>query len=198
MRRPIACLTVLLAIIAGMFITTPWLLEGLANYLVVSDKPARVDAIVVLGGDANGERVAEAVRLYRQGYAPRLLMSGGPLVYKMTYAAAMKKQAVEAGVPASAVLVQVQSRSTIEDAKYSLPIIRDHRFKSIILVTSPTHTRRAGRVFRKILGPEKVQVLVYPVQQSSFNPRRWWTRHEDTATMVWEGLSTLFYFLKGY
>jgi uncharacterized SAM-binding protein YcdF (DUF218 family) len=182
----------------ALYFSYPYALNGLARFLVVSDRLEKADVILVLAGDTNGERVAQGVALYKQGYAKNLLMSGGSLAWNLTYADWMKKQAVASGVPASAVLLQGRSRSTIEDAQFSLPIVRENNFKTVIVVTSPYHTRRSAAVFKKIYGPQGIKVLIYPVQQSNFEPHDWWRRHEDTAFVVWEYVARVMYLLKGY
>ncbi|MBI5078401.1 YdcF family protein, partial [Candidatus Saganbacteria bacterium] len=96
------------------------------------------------------------------------------------------------------ILLQDRSRSTIEDAKFSFPLVSEHRFKSLILVTSPTHTRRAGRVFRKVFSSQGIKIMVWPVRKSKFNPSRWWTRYEDATLVAWEYMATILYTLKGY
>ena len=198
MKRRLLVFIAILAVIFGLYLVYPFLLDGLANYLMVQDRLEKADIIVVLGGDNNGERVEEGVKLYQQGYAKHLLMSGGSLAWKLTYAQWMKRQAVEGGVPESAILLEDKSKSTLEDAKFSLPIVVGKGFKSIILVTSPTHTRRAARVFRRVFSPAGVKVIIYPAEKSEVSPERWWTRHEDTQLVVWEYAALIFYFLKGF
>jgi len=176
----------------------PFILGGMVRHLIVQDPLAPADLILVLGGDSNGERVNEAVDLYKNGYAKKLLMSGGKLSWQLTYAGWMKKQAVSMGVPARAILIEDKSESTIENAQFSLPIVLKNKIKSVILVTSPVHTLRAKKVFNKLFSKEGIKVMVRPVQKSDFNPDRWWTRHEDTAHVVWEYVSSVLYFLKGF
>jgi uncharacterized SAM-binding protein YcdF (DUF218 family) len=170
----------------------------MGDHLIVQDQLAKADVILVLAGDDNGERVDEGVKLFKQGYAPYMLMSGGPLAWKLGYAQWMKKQAVENGIPPEKILLQSSSESTLDDALLSLPIVKAHHFRSMILVTSPQHTRRAARVFKKVFGPEAIRVIVRPAEKSKYHPDRWWTRHEDTSQVVWEYVSMLFYSLKGY
>jgi uncharacterized SAM-binding protein YcdF (DUF218 family) len=198
MKRLAGSLFVLLLCSLVFYLAHPYIFTFMADHLVVRDSLDRADLIIVLGGDSNGERVAEAVDLYRRGYAPRLLMSGGPLAWNLTYAQWMKKQAVEAGVPAAAIMVQAESRSTLDDALLSLPLVKQSGAQTVIMVTSPYHSRRASVVFRKVFGPEGIRVISYPVRQSEFNPDRWWTRHEDTGYVVWEYVANVLYFFKGY
>jgi len=188
----------ILVLLLIIYFSAPYWLNYLGKRLVVQDKLVKADIIIVLAGDNNGERVEQGIALYRAGYAPKLLMSGGPLAWRLTYAEWMKKQAVESGIPAAAIILQDKSRSTIEDAKFTLPLLKQYNIKSLILVTSPTHTRRAQKVFTRLLKPANIELIVYPAQKSEFNPDRWWTRHEDTSSVVWEYVSSVLYFVKGY
>ena len=181
-----------------LYLLFPFILNGIANRMIVSDKLEKADLILVLAGDSNGERVIEGVALYKKGYAPRILMSGGPMAWHLTYAEWMKKQAIESGVPERDILVQDRSRSTVEDAEFSLPIVKENKIRSLILVTSPAHTRRAKKVFNNLYSTDKIKVVVWPAQNSEFNPKDWWTRYEDRGLVVWEIVSSIFYLLKGF
>ncbi|OGC22158.1 hypothetical protein A3J90_02200 [candidate division WOR-1 bacterium RIFOXYC2_FULL_37_10] len=174
-----------------------FIFQGMASFLKVQDKLEKADIVLTLAGDSNGERVAQAVVLYKQGYAPKILMSGGPAVWNLTYAQNMRRQATSLGVPSKDVILQDRSKSTLEDIKFSLPILKKLSAKKLILVTSPTHIRRATLVARKYYGREGIKVIAYPVQESDFNPDRWWTRHEDLQLVVWEYISLAGYLLKG-
>jgi uncharacterized SAM-binding protein YcdF (DUF218 family) len=198
MKRLAGFLLFLLFCSVFFYLTHPYIFTFMADHLVVRDSLDRADMIVVLGGDSNGERVDEAVDLYRRGYAPRLLLSGGPLAWRLTYAEWMKKQAMAEGVPAAAIILESESRSTLDESLMCLPLVKQAGAQSIILVTSPYHSRRASVVFRKVFYPEGIKVISYPVRQSEFNPDRWWTRHEDTGFVVWEYVSNVLYFFKGY
>lgn len=198
MKRKYFIALIFAGILVALYFFHPFLLTNAAKYLIVEDKLEKADLIIVLGGDTNGERVDQGVALYKKGYAGRMLMSGGPLYRDLTYAQLMKKQAVKMGIPSAAILTQDESRSTKEDAKYSFGLFKKYKIKSIILVTSPTHSRRAGSSFRKLLAQEKIKVIIYPAQKSEFKLARWWTRHEDTGAVVWEYVAMVLYFLKGF
>src|SRR5947207_3268304 len=69
-RRLIASVFVLLVLI----ISSVWAGVHVGRWLVVEDALAPADVIVVLSGDLPG-RAAEAARLYREHYAPRIWIS---------------------------------------------------------------------------------------------------------------------------
>jgi uncharacterized SAM-binding protein YcdF (DUF218 family) len=198
MRKSIYLIFTAFIILIAVFFSYPLFLTGLAKFLVVENKLQKVDAIVVLAGDGNGERVAEGVNLYKKGYASYIIMTGGRLAWHLTYAQNMFGQARYLGIPAKAILLEDKSLSTIENAKFTLPIVKKKKFNSIILVSSPFHMRRVLRVFRKIYKGSGVEIFGYPVQNSEFNIDKWWTRHEDTQVVVQEWVNLAGYFLKGY
>jgi uncharacterized SAM-binding protein YcdF (DUF218 family) len=116
----------------------------------------KFDVILVLGNPANDDgtiaptgqaRVLEGIRLYRAGVAPNLLMTGGAVKNQFVEGKVMQQFAVSQGVPASAVFSEGQSRNTIQNAYYSYKIMQAHGWTSALVVTTPTHLRRAGLIF---------------------------------------------------
>jgi uncharacterized SAM-binding protein YcdF (DUF218 family) len=120
------------------------------------------DAIVVLGHrppvDAHGleyetrVRVERGIALYRAGRAPRLLFTGGPSTPKTVEADVMAEYAEAHGVPAGAILRERASRDTIENARFSVALLREHlaldRAPRVLLVTSDYHLARAVRLLQ--------------------------------------------------
>jgi len=122
------------------------------HLLTVDSGPVTADVMVVLGGGSNSERAKYAVELYRAGAAPRILCSG------LGDAGANENLLKRAGVPASAILVEDQSRTTRENAQLSIPLLRRLGARRVIIVTSWYHTPRTspsipGRPMRAIPPP---------------------------------------------
>ena len=114
------------------------------------------DVILVLGNPANADgsigaiarsRVLEGIRQYRAGVAPRLLMTGGAVQNKFVEAQVMRQFARSQGIPDSAVFAEGQSRNTIQNAYYSYKIMQEHDWNSALVVSSPSHLRRASLIF---------------------------------------------------
>lgn len=176
----------------------PFLLQKMADFLIVQNDLEKADVILVLAGDTNGERVAQAVKLYKTGWAPKVLMSGGTAIWNVTYAQNMKDQARYLRVPAKDILLQDRSESTYEDLKYSLEILKRIGAKKVIIVSSPYHMRRLSLAARKMYGKEDIKIIVFPAQKTKWNKKRWWLRHEDTQPVAWEYMALLQYLLKGW
>jgi len=60
-----------------------------------------------------------------------------------------------------------KSRTTEEDAYYTKEILKNNRIASVILVTSPYHSRRASIIFEKVLGKD-IRIINAPTENSWF------------------------------
>ncbi|MBT8458292.1 MAG: YdcF family protein [Boseongicola sp.] len=144
----IAVLSVWIALIGtGLYV---------AMYEAKGDLP-EAEAIVVLAGDAskNGGLVGEtearlnrAVALYDEGLAPRLILSGGTTSSAESVADAMKTAAMAAGVPDSAITVETESHSTLQNAMFVGDIEDLSKAAPILLVTHRYHLPRANASLR--------------------------------------------------
>lgn len=124
------------------------------------DSKAKSDVILVLGRRAyTGDdynpclyaRVQQAVTLYNDTYAPKILMSGGTdKEDNKNEAETMRNIAITLGVPANDILVETESTSTYENFFFSQKIIREGELNSIIIVTEPFHNARAELVAKKL------------------------------------------------
>jgi uncharacterized SAM-binding protein YcdF (DUF218 family) len=118
----------------------------------------RYDAIVVLGGGAAGkgtlrpsdelspdsiERTICGAALFTQGFAPRMIFSGGDgsiFGEGPKEGVEMKRLALRLGVPEEAAVVEDRSRTTYENAVETKRILGNG---SILMVTSSSHVPRA-------------------------------------------------------
>jgi uncharacterized SAM-binding protein YcdF (DUF218 family) len=179
-------IVIFLALVAALlYFGHPFLLGKAGRYLEVKDELKPADVIVVLAGEET-ERVEHGVKLFNEGWArkDRMILAGGPAVWKYTWASLMKEHAVSLGVSPKAILLEEASRSTEEDALFTKEILRKYGYRSVILVTSPYHSRRAAKIFRKILG-SGVKVIISP-GESWLKFDDWWKRRRDRAVVLSE------------
>jgi len=120
---------------------------------------ARFDAIIVLGNPADSDgnpspeqlaRVTEGVREYERGVAPRLILTGGAAHNQFVEARVMARSAQAEGIPASAIFIEPQAKNTIQNACYSVRIMKAHGWRSAEVVSSANHLPRAGLIFSKL------------------------------------------------
>lgn len=185
----IACLALLW--IGGNHWVDLWLTRSLEwRYLPPADLP-HAAAIVVLGGGTDpavfprpavevngaGDRVIYAARLYKQGAAPHLLLSGGYITWAenrpSTPAQEMADLLKLMDVPDSALWLQNRSQNTYEDALYSSQMLKEKGIRRAVLVTSASHMPRAAALFRA----QGIDVIPaptdYTVTQADFRPLTW-------------------------
>ena len=143
-------------IIAGLL---TW--GSIARYTApLSNTPlTRFDAIIVLGSPADSDgnptplqlsRVTEAVREYERGIAPRLILTGGPTRKGIVEAEVMARTARAEGIPESAIFVEGHAMDTIQNACYSVRIMKSHGWHSAEVVSSGSHLPRAGMIFERM------------------------------------------------
>jgi len=177
-----------------------WMAEGLR----VPAQEQKADVIVVLGGGMhrNGvltssalERVVYGITLYHKQMADRILFTGGnPMRYAVgPEARSMGKLAAELKVPADAVFLEDQSKTTHENAALVKKYMGEAFRGKILLVTSQTHMKRAVGAFRA----EGMEVLPAPTpwkEQYLVN----WDRLKLFKACVHEYLGIVWYGYKGW
>lgn len=131
------------------------------------------DAIVAISGGDTAARTAEAIKLYRNGWAQILIFSGaaadksGP-----SNAVVMKQEAINEGIDANRIVIEDQSTTTQENAAATKSIFDQYGIKSIILVTSAYHERRATLEFEK--RAPNISVRSHPVATDQQWTKLWW------------------------
>jgi uncharacterized SAM-binding protein YcdF (DUF218 family) len=162
------------------------LLVGVGHWLDVTDPLAKADAIVAISGDT-GARATSAIALWKQGYAPILIFSGGSSdPASVASAELMKRSAVAAGVPANAVVVEGASATTEENAERVAELMRSRGLASAILVTSPYHQRRAAILFEREFSRARLTLRNRPAHDPDWDASFWWTREPSRTLTVIE------------
>ena len=157
------------------------------------EQAAPADALVVLGarvmpgGVPSGAllaRVEKAVELYQRGLAPRLVFSGGIGVHPPSEAQVMREEAVRLGVPSEACVLEEQSHSTEQNARYSAELLRALGVRRVVVVSDPYHLLRARQYFRL----QGFEVTTSPALLTERNlnavDRFYWTVREAIALLV--------------
>jgi uncharacterized SAM-binding protein YcdF (DUF218 family) len=187
----------LLVLALGGLLAGPWILTSIGKYLTVDGSPGRADAIVVVSGDG-GSRLQQGVKLYKDGYAPVMVLAGAGEEGNPSAAEVMKRQAVSLGVPASAISLVDQSRTTREDATYTRDLLAEQGLKSALLVTSSYHGRRASLTFAKAFDGSGIRLASYPVRDDRWREDSWWASEDTIRITMNELMKLVYYRLNGY
>ncbi len=113
------------------------------------------DTIIVLGNPANDdgtpgpeqrERTLEAVREFKSGVAPRIIVSGAAAHNRFVEAHGMATLALAQGVPPDAVIEEDQAKTTVQNIFYAERIMAAHHWTSAEVVSSPSHLPRTSLI----------------------------------------------------
>lgn len=200
--RPVRILAVIILLGLVAILAAPSILTGYARWLIETDPPEDADVAVVLGG-GEGERLGAALRIWKEGRVPAILITGPakPLlrVYtgedSLTQGEAKRRIAIKKGVPESQVWLALGPTSTHEEAITVRRVLEEREAKSAIVVTSPFHSRRARRTFLKVFdgSPIGLALETLPLELSQDQPDRWWTREHEMMTVFTETVKLFFY-----
>ncbi|MBI5518517.1 MAG: YdcF family protein [Desulfovibrio sp.] len=185
----------LLAVLVGggLVLTAGW-------WLPVDDELKPADAIVLLGGDPR--RAPHAADIYLKGLAPVIYTcrpmneSQEPLCSlglscereeERTLAALLAK-----GVPQEAIVLYGQDLLSTVDEGEHLARLLPPEARTIIVVTSPHHCRRAKLILSRLL-PGR-ELLFSPPPYERFE-RKWWTHQTSARHVIIESAKLVFYFL---
>jgi uncharacterized SAM-binding protein YcdF (DUF218 family) len=107
----------------------------------------------------------------------------------------MKALAVSLGVPAEAIILEEKAANTYENVKFVKDILAGHQWRTILLVSSPYHMRRAALTFRKIA--PGISIINTPVPESSFYGRAQGITFAQARGILHEYLGIFYYWWKG-
>ncbi|MEP6834060.1 MAG: YdcF family protein [Gemmatimonas sp.] len=184
---------------------TGWLLTLAAIVLWAQrDDSSKADVIVVLGAaQYDGRpspvlkaRLDHAVQLYKDGMAPRLLFTGGRRDGDaVSEAITGQRYSVKQGVPASAILLEGTSRTTLASIRGTALILRTDistQAPSVLLVSDPFHMLRLTVLARLYgLNPKPSPTRTSPISAKQSVTLEYIVRESfalpaDVATVAWE------------
>jgi uncharacterized SAM-binding protein YcdF (DUF218 family) len=176
-------------LLLGFLALCGWIsLEGRREEIV----PA--DAIIVLGAAQwNGRpspvlqaRLDRALELYRDGYAPLLVFTGGALPGdQATEASVGREYALQHGVPERAILLEESSHTTYENLAGACALLLPRGARSVLLVSDPFHMAR-GQIIARDLGldPHPAPTHTSPIYREPLKVARY-TAREAAALLLY-------------
>ncbi len=95
-------------------------------------------------------RLLHAVRLFKSGYASRLILAGGShRGARGSDAEVMARAALALGIEPSSLLLDARPSSTAEQAASIAKLAAERGIRSIVVVTSPLRSYRAARALQR-------------------------------------------------
>jgi uncharacterized SAM-binding protein YcdF (DUF218 family) len=193
----------------GLFIVAWSVLAWIAaQALIVSAPLASADVLVVLSGSsAYLERTHKAAEVFRQGRAPLVLLSddntrGGWSSAQQRnpyFVERARDELIKEGVPAEKIrIVPGLALSTRDEALLLKEYVLAQGFKSILVVTSGYHSRRALRSLRQSFAGTGITIGLEPAPIGSSTPYSffWWLQPAGWRNVGGEYVKLIYYWFK--
>jgi uncharacterized SAM-binding protein YcdF (DUF218 family) len=178
------------------------LLTGFANAWIVNDAPEKADAIVVLGGGVEC-RPAAAARLYKEGFAPKILIMDVDLSpieemgVKQSEKSVTRLILLREGVPESAIeTVGRAVHNTYQESVGVKEWAKQNGAKRLLIATEIFHTRRVRWLFRKQFRGTGTELRVAAVQPWEYRSTNWWQNEHGLIDFQNEWLKLPYYWVK--
>ena|ERR1043165_2094612 len=180
-----------------------------ARWLIVSDELPRADAMVVLAGSAVYlERTHRAAELFHEGRAPKIILTNDNIQSGWSNELERNPFFIEraawelegAGhVPESSIeMLQPTVESTFDEALLLREYAVSHNLRSLLIVTSAYHSRRALWTFRKVFEGSGISIgitTVAPGEQTPM-PATWWLHLRGWKMVAGEYMKLIYYWVR--
>lgn len=174
----LGCVLVVLAANAGSFL--------------VVDAPRPSDVILVLAGETD-VRPERALQLLAQGYGRRVLLDVPTNAKLYEFAQIQLAQKYVQDLPQAALVsvCPIDGLSTKDESKDAEKCLAREGGKSVLIVTSDYHTRRALSIFRRELPGHQYSIAA--ARDAEQFGTRWWMHRQWAKTLFDEWLRLIWW-----
>ena len=178
-----------------------------AGRLLVVNEPVDSADVIVLPVDADGGGVLEAADLVHSGLSARVaifvelpdtivdreFMRRG---VKHENAAERSTQELNALGVTAVEQIPTHVSGTEDEGPALAEWCERHRFRSVVVVSSPDHSRRLRRVLHRATKDHPTKITVHSTRYSVFDPDRWWETHDGIRIEIEESEKLVLDFLR--
>ncbi|MGD0305574.1 MAG: YdcF family protein [Candidatus Acidiferrales bacterium] len=192
-RHGLLITAVILVVLAIVAVT---LARGAAHWLVRPDPLVHADVLVVLSGGLP-YRAEGAADVYQLGYTPLVWVSrpAGPQeelaqigVHYIGEEEYNREAIVHRGVPESVVqILPEEIENTEQEIEEISRLMRRDGKRTVIIVTSPEHTRRVRALWNRLAGND-LTLIVRGADEDPIDLDHWWRNTRDVFSVVREYL----------
>jgi uncharacterized SAM-binding protein YcdF (DUF218 family) len=154
------------------------------------------------------ERGLTAAQLYKNGLAPRIFSGREKLPdgYAILQAKGLhypetrdllSRMLNGLGVPKTAYLSNdLFVESTFEEALVVRDVVLKKGYRSLIIVTSPAHSRRSWLTYKRVFEDDSVEIGIVPSRHTNFKLEDWWKTRKYVREVIYEYQKLIYYTLK--
>jgi uncharacterized SAM-binding protein YcdF (DUF218 family) len=173
------------------------LVGATVHFLVDPDPPEKADLIYVLGGNYT-VRAPLAARLFREGWAAKILLAREPTTRDRANFTDTTIQILESnGVPKDRIVDFDPStgvKSTADEARALKLYVRAYPVHKILVVTSSFHSRRARIALSRALLGKGVDIRLVVAENQEYTRDNWRQTQYGRDQVKLEWIKTIYYF----
>ena len=190
MKTPARKKRELLITVAVLGLVTGFALN--AGRMLVIDQPRTSDVILVLAGETE-HRPARALQLLGEGYTRKIVLNvpAEGQVYEFSLLQLARRYVEDLPQKASISICPIEGLSTKDEVREAEQCLAREGAKSVLIVTSDFHTRRALHIFQKEI--PGISFSVAAVQDSRQFGTRWWAHRQWAKTLLDEWLRLIWW-----
>ncbi len=190
MKTPARKKRELLITVAVLGLVTGFALN--AGRMLVIDQPRTSDVILVLAGETE-HRPARALQLLGEGYTRKIVLDvpAEGQVYEFSLLQLAARYVENLPQKASISMCPIEGLSTKDEVREAEQCLAREGAKSVLIVTSDFHTRRALHIFQKEI--PGISFSVAAVQDSTQFGTRWWAHRQWAKTLLDEWLRLIWW-----
>jgi hypothetical protein len=190
----LAAIVLLVVVCVVPAVRTP-ILRAIGWALVV-DEPLAAADVIVLPRWAGAAGAIDAADLVHNGMASRVALLPEP-------AQTADKELIRRGIPpvdqnadvvrllralgvADVDVIPDHAAGTAAEGRVLRSWFTEHQFRTIVVVSSPDHSRRVRRVLRRSMRGYPAKLMIRSARYASFDPDSWWMTREGARTEIVE------------
>ncbi len=208
--RRLRYLLILLIFLGFLVLVSGTILAGMGRWVVLDEKPAYSDAVVVLNtGVEYYPRLIQAAEIYRHGLAGKVVINGNR---KTDILRELEDQGFKSDCPWYADSVSIltmlgvpedkiiwisaeDAYDTVSEADAVGRGIVRRDFKKVIVTTSKYHSRRAKFIWDQMFG-NKLTISMVAASSDPYDPNNWWKDGRQIRWVLAEYGAWIYYWWK--
>ena len=203
MSRKVKIILIFFALFVVWLVVAPLI----AKNLIIEKPLEKADVILVLGGSSTyTERTRKASQIYKKGVSNKVLLTddGGYAGWSQKeqrnppFVDLAKQELIAQGVPAENIeIFKPEGSGTIYEARFVARKQIERNWDSIMLVTSPYHTRRVLWTFEEKISTGKLEFgITSPATgEQTPSPFIWWLMPKGWKMVAGEYVKSVVYWL---
>ena len=197
MSRVLRCVLLTLAITIALVVTMLAIVATEAGHWLEAplQSPRHADAIAILGGDEDGERASRALSLFRESFAPIVVLTGLQRDSKAVPAALnWRAEFLETqGIPKTSIRFELEARNSYTEAEQLLALMRKEGWRTLIVVSDPPHMRRLAWTWARVFEGSGLSYVLVASKPDWWDAGRWWRDEKAGQFVITEYIKLVYY-----